>query len=84
MARLISITAYTRDSDAYSSASPMALNANDFVRVTNATMGQKKSNPAASGSINTAIVTNEPTQNARESHDYLISETLAALVTASA
>ncbi len=83
MARIIPVTAYARDTTQFSSASPMGLNVVDFVRVTNATTSQKKSVPSASGSINTAIVTNEPTDNSSENHDYLVAETLAALVTAS-
>lgn len=84
MARLISTTVYAKDSTVFASPSTMALNCDFFVNVQNASLSNKQSVPAASGSINTSIITNEPIENSADRHLYLISETLAAIVTASA
>lgn len=84
MARLVLATVYSKDSTTFASASPMALNADYFINVQNASLKVKQSNPAASGSINSYIITNEPIDNSAERHDYLIGETIATLITASA
>lgn len=84
MARLVLATAYTQGSTVFNSASPMALNCDDFIRVTNATLSQKQSNPSASGSINSAILTSQAVNNSAEEQVYLVNETVAALITASA
>ncbi len=84
MARLISITAYAADSTVYSSASPMLIGADQIIVVQNATLAAKKSVPAASGSINSRVVTNTETNNAGERHVYLVGETQATILTASA
>lgn len=84
MARLIAITAYAKDSASYVSASPMALSTDSIVVVQNASQANKKSNPAASGSINSRIVVNDKFNNAGEDHSYLVGESIATLVTASA
>lgn len=84
MARLIPITAYAKDSTSYVSASPMALSTDSIVVVQNASQANKKSNPAASGSINSRIVVNDKFNNSGEDHSYLVGETIATLVTASA
>jgi hypothetical protein len=84
MARLITTTVYAKDSTVFASPSTMALNCDFFVNVQNASLKSKMSVPAASGSINTSIITNEPMNNSGERHDYLIAETLSAIVTASA
>lgn len=84
MARLILATAYAVGSTILASASPMAIAADDVIRVTNATLSQKQSNPSASGSINSAIRTSEAVNNSSEEQVYLVNETIAALITASA
>lgn len=84
MARLIAITAYAVDSTTYASASPMAIGTDSIVNIQNATLTLKKQFPSASANINTRIRVNTDTNNEGEAHVYLVSETIAALVTASA
>jgi hypothetical protein len=84
MARLISATVYAHDSSVYASASPMAIGTDSIIVVQNASAANKKSNPAASGSINSRIVTNSLLNNEGQQHVYLVGETIATLVTASA
>lgn len=84
MARLILATSYAQGSTVFDSASPMAICADNVIRISNATLSQKQSVPAASGSINSVILTNEPIDNSAQRNDYLVSETVAALITASA
>lgn len=84
MARLVLATVYAKDSSSYVSASPMAINADRIIVVQNASQANKKSNPAASGSINSRIVVNDEFNNAGEDHSYLVGETIATLITASA
>lgn len=84
MSRLISITAYAKDSTQFVSASPMVLNSDAIILAENASLHQRQSNPAASGSINTAITANYLQNNEGERHTFLISEVLSTLVTESA
>lgn len=84
MARLLSITAYAEDSTVYASASPMAINCENIKSVINASTGVKKSVPAASGSINSVIKLNTEDDNSGVNHTYLVGESIATLVTASA
>jgi|HubBroStandDraft_5_1064220.scaffolds.fasta_scaffold33794_4 hypothetical protein len=84
MARLVSVTAYAKDSTAYSSASPLALNADNIKFVTNASTSLRQKFPAASGSINSVIMVNDESSNAGQDHEYIVAETISALVTASA
>lgn len=85
MARLISVTAYAINSTSFNgAASPMLINADDIVKVTNATLSAKQSVPSASGSINSAIVYNAMYANQNETNSVLVGETLSTLVTASA
>lgn len=83
MSKLILTTAYAKDSTNYSSASPILLTSESIVRVENASLAMKRSVPAASGSINSVILTNPELNNAGERQTYLVGETLAQLVTAS-
>lgn len=84
MARFVQITAYAKDSTQYASASPMLVNADNMVNVTNANLRSKMSVPSASGSINSQYVENDPDNNSGARHTYLIGETLGTLVTESA
>lgn len=84
MARLVLGTVYAMDSSSYVSASPMAISTDSIIVVQNASAANKKSNPGASGSINSRIVTNSMFNNEGEQHVYLVGETIATLITASA
>lgn len=81
MGKLIAITGYVLDTTVYASASPMAIQADHIKFAANASPGQKKSNPAASGSINTVVYANWPSNNEGENHVILIGELQSTLVT---
>lgn len=84
MGKLISVTAYVLDSTPFASASLMAINADHFSRpAQNASTAQKQSNPAASGSINTIIYANWPSNNEGENHVILVSDSVATIVAGS-
>lgn len=84
MARLVIVTAWSEDSTVYPSASPMALNADLFKSVRNASLQLKQSIPSASGVINSQIQLNSQDNNEGTNHTYLVQETIATIVTASA
>ena len=81
MGKLIAMTSYVLDGSAYPSASPISLQADWTKFAGNASVKQKQSNPAASGSINTVVYANWPTDNEGQNHVILISEEQSTLVT---
>lgn len=83
MGKLLALTAYALDATQYASASPMTIQADNITITRSASLAQKQSNPAASASINTAVYANYRSENEGQSHVILVSETQAALVTAS-
>lgn len=81
MGKLISVTAYAKNSTPYVSASPNAIQEDWIKFATNASLQQKQSVPSASSSINTALNINFNDNNTGENSVWLIGETLSTLVT---
>jgi len=84
MARLISLTVFEKDSTALSPSVTYAVPADSIKFALAATTKQKQAVPSASQGINTAVHINELNNNNGENHIYLVNETVAAIVTASA
>lgn len=84
MSKLISLTVWAKDATQYASASTQAYNSDTILHVDLASTAQKKSYPAASGSINSAITLNYLSNNTGERHSLLVQDALATIVTGSA
>ncbi len=84
MSKLVSMGVWIKDGTQYDSASTQAYNSDAIIFAENASVAQKKTYPAASGSINSVVRLNYPSANEGQDHSLFVADALATIVSGSA